>query len=81
MPSETITYPFSTYTKNDQKSDVINFLFLDPSFMFTQVPTIVCPTMVDGPKWKLAFWYRLQEWLIQVMTVSRFPIGYYILEK
>ena len=41
MPLETITFiAFFTCTKNDQKNDVINLRFLDPCFMFTQVPTI-----------------------------------------
>ena len=41
MPSEFITFiQLSTCTKNDQKNDIINFLFLDPSFMFTQMPTL-----------------------------------------
>ena len=40
MPSETITFiAFFTCTKNDQKNDVINLRFLDPCFIFTQVPS------------------------------------------
>ena len=36
------------------------------SFMFTQVPsygaiTKVCPTVEDGPKWKLAFRYPVGQ--------------------
>ena len=37
-----------------------NFFF-GPSSTVGQTIYIVCPTVEDGPKWKLAFWYPVSQ--------------------